>query len=60
MLERSHDRDNARAMATELLSAFVWSDTPEGARYWDDVYVKLITLAGWDAETSTWIIGDDD
>ena len=37
-----NDRKRAAQIAHDLMVAFVWSDTPEGQDYWDDVYMNLL------------------
>lgn len=38
-------KERARNMAAELGVAFVWEDTEEGHKYWEEVHSKLHAIA---------------
>lgn len=44
------DRDKARKLAGELMSAFAWDATKQGNAYWIEVYINLLKIALIDGE----------
>jgi hypothetical protein len=45
-------QNRAMQIAAGLIEGFTWRDTPEGSRFWDIVYNRLLMLAGHDPTDS--------
>lgn len=37
-------RDLCATAAEAIITAFAWGSTPEGANYWEEVYMKLVDM----------------